>query len=74
MFKLIIIVSLIAVVAYYAGSQGLTAGNIADWFTENDFLQISKETLKELFELAEEQRVVEKAGGVIDNLKEKVSN
>ena len=74
MFKRIIIVSLIAVVAYYAGAQGLTSGKVVDWFTGNDILQISKETLKELFELAEEQQVVEKAGVVIDSLKEKVTN
>jgi len=55
MFKRIIFVSLIAVVAYYAGAQGLTSGNIVDWVTGNDILQISKETLRELFELAEEQ-------------------
>ena len=44
------------------------------WFTENDIFQTSKEALKEIFELAEEQQVVEKAGGVIDSLKEKVTN
>ena len=55
MFKRIIFVSLIAIVAYYAGSQGLTSGNFVDWFTGNDILQISKDKLKELFELAEEQ-------------------
>ena len=74
MFKRIILVCLIAVIAYYAGAQGLTLGNVVDWFTENDFYQISKEAMKEIFELAEEQRVVEKAGGVIDSLKEKVTN
>ena len=31
MFKRIIIVSLIAVVAYYAGAQGLTSGKVVDW-------------------------------------------
>jgi hypothetical protein len=74
MFKRIILVCLIAVIAYYAGVQGLTLGNVVDWFTENDILQTSKEALKEIFELAEEQQVVEKAGGVIDSLKEKVTN
>jgi len=74
MFKRIILVCLIAVIAYYAGAQGLTLGNVVDWFTENDILQTSKEALKEIFELAEEQQVVEKAGGVIDSLKEKVTN
>ena len=74
MFKRIILVCLIAVIAYYAGDQGLTPGNFIDWFTENDIFQTSKEALQEIFELAEEQQVVEKAGGVIDSLKEKVTN
>jgi len=74
MFKRIILVCLIAVIAYYAGAQGLTPENVVDWLTENDILQTSKEALKEIFELAEEQQVVEKAGGVIDSLKEKVTN
>ena len=74
MLKRIIFISLIAVFAYYAGAQGLTSGDVVDWFTGSDFLQISKETLKELFELAEEKQVVEKTSSVIDNLKEKVSN
>ena len=74
MFKRIILICLIAVIAYYAGAQGLTPGNVVDWFTGNDILKISKETLIEIFELAEEQQVVEKAGKVIDSLKEKVTN
>ena len=74
MFKRIILVCLIAVIAYNAGAEGLTLGNVVDWFTENDIFQISKEAMKEIFELAEEQQVVEKAGGVIDSLKEKVTN
>ena len=74
MFKRIILVCLIAVIAYNAGAEGLTLGNVVDWFSENDIFQISKEAMKEIFELAEEQQVVEKAGGVIDSLKEKVTN
>ena len=74
MFKRIILVCLIAVIAYNAGAEGLTLGNVVDWFTENDIFQISKEAMKEIFELAEEQQVVEKAGVVIDSLKEKVTN
>ena len=74
MIKRIILVCFIVVIAYYAGAQGLTLGNVLDWLTENDILQTSKETLKKIFELAEEQQVVEKAGVVIDSLKEKVTN
>jgi hypothetical protein len=74
MIKRIILVCLIVVIAYYAGTQGLTLGNVLDWFTENDILQTLKEALKKIFELAEEQQVVEKTTEVIDNLKEKVNN
>ena len=74
MFKRIILVCFIAGIAYYAGDQGLTPGNVVDWFTENDIIQTSKEALKEIFELPEGKHVVEKAGGVIDSLKEKVNN
>jgi hypothetical protein len=74
MIKRIIFVCLIVVIAYYAGAQGLTLGNVLDWFTENDILQTLKEALKKIFELAEEQQVVEKTSGVIDSLKEKVNN
>ena len=55
MFKRIILVCLIAGIAYYAGAQGLTPENVVDWFAENDIIQTSKEALKEIFELAEEQ-------------------
>ena len=74
MIKRIIFVCLIVVIAYYAGAQGLTLGNVLDWFTDNDILQTLKEALKKILELAEEQQVVEKTSGVIDSLKEKVNN
>ena len=74
MIKRIILVCFIVVIAYYAGAQGLTLENVLYWFTENDILQTLKEELKKIFELAEEQQVVEKTTEVIDNLKEKVNN
>ena len=74
MVKRIILVCFIVVIAYYAGAQGLTLGNVLDWFTENDILQTFKEALKKIFELAEEQQVVEKTTEVIDKVKEKVNN
>ena len=74
MIKRIILVCFIVVIAYYEGAQGLTLGNVLYWFTENDILQTLKEALKKIFELAEEQQVVEKTTEVIDNLKEKVNN
>ena len=52
----------------------MTPGNVIDWFADNDILQTLKEKFDEIFNLAEEQQVDEKAGKIIDNLKEKVSN
>ena len=74
MIKRIIFVCLVAVIAYYAGTQGLTSGNVIDWFTDNDILQTLKEKLNEIFSLAEELQVNEKDVKIIDNLKEKGSN
>ena len=74
MIKRIIFVFIVVVIAYYAGTQGLTTGNVIDWFADNDIFQTLKEKINEIFNLAEEQLVDEKAGKIIDNLKEKVSN
>ena len=74
MIKRIIFVCIVFVIAYYAGTQGLTPGNVIDWFEDNDILQTLKEKFNEIFNLAEEQQVDEKAGKIIDNLKEKVSD
>ena len=74
MMKRIIFVCLVAVIAYYAGTQELTTVNVIDWFTDNDILETLKEKFNEIFDLAEEQKVADKAGNFIDNLKETVSN
>ena len=74
MIKRIIFVCIVVVIAYYAGTQGLTPGNVIDWFADNDILQTLKEKFNEIFNLTIEQQVVEKAGKIIVNLKEKVSN
>ena len=74
MIKRIIFVCIVVVIAYYAGTQGLTPGNVIDWFADNDILQTLKEKFNEIFNLAEEHHVDEKAGEIIDKLKEKVSN
>ncbi|MBC8259791.1 MAG: hypothetical protein H8E38_12290 [SAR324 cluster bacterium] len=74
MFKRIFALCLVAFAAYYAGANGLTFTNINEWFADNDVLQNLKAVLNKIFELAEEQQIAEKAGGVIESLKEKVSN
>jgi len=57
MIKRIIIVFILVVIAYYAGTQGLTPGNIIDWFADNDILQILKDKFSEIFNLVEKQQV-----------------
>ncbi|MFL2743889.1 MAG: hypothetical protein ACJ0BM_03530 [bacterium] len=74
MIKRIILISLVAVFAYYAGTQGLTPGNIKDWFEEKKITETLKSTLSKTLEIAEEKQLAEKAGNLIDDLKEKVSN
>ena len=74
MIKRIIFVCIVVVIAYYAGTQGLTPGNVNDWFADNDILQTLKEKFNEIFNLAEEQQFDEKAVKIIEDLKEKVSN
>ena len=55
MIKRIIFVCIVVVIAYYAGTQGLTPGNVIDWFADNDILQTFKDKLGEIFKFAEEQ-------------------
>ena len=74
MIKRIILISLVAVIAYYAGIQGITPGKITDWFEGNKITETLKITVSKTLELAEEKQVAEKAGNLIDDLKENVSD
>lgn len=70
----IVIIGLVAGFAYYAGANGITLGNIGDWIEESNITETLKNTLNKTLELAEEKQVAEKAGILIDDLKEKVSD
>ena len=74
MFKRIVIICLIAVLAYYAGAKGLTIGDITDWFEESNITGIIKQTLNKTIELAEEKQVAIKAEKIIDELKGRITN
>ena len=74
MFKRIVIICLIAVLAYYAGAKGLTIGDITDWFEESNILEILSKTLNKTIELAEEKQVAIKAEKIIDELKVNITN
>ena len=51
MIKRIIFIFLLALIAYYAGTQGLTPGNVVDWFNERDFVQTFKDVLNKMIEM-----------------------
>ena len=65
---------LVAGFAYYAGSKGITLGNIADWIEKSNITGTLKNTLSKTLELVEEKQVKEKTGILIDELKEKISD
>ncbi|MBS1256019.1 MAG: hypothetical protein MAG581_01830 [Deltaproteobacteria bacterium] len=74
MIKRIIFVCLVALIAYYAGAKGLTPANVTDWFNENKFAQTIKNTIQKTLEFAEDKQLADKAGDVINVVKENVSD
>ena len=74
MIKRILIIFIVAVLAYYAGTKGLTIGDITDWFEESNITGIIKQTLNKTIELAEEKQVAIKAEKIIHELKVNITN
>jgi len=70
----IVVIGLVAGFAYYAGAHGITLGNIGDWIEESNITETLKTSFNKTLELVEEKQVAEKAGILIDDLKEKVSD
>tara|TARA_B100000953_G_scaffold117370_1_gene96719 strand:- start:119 stop:343 length:225 start_codon:yes stop_codon:yes gene_type:complete len=73
MIKHTIFVCLVAVFAYYAGAKGLTPAKVMDWFDERDITQTIEDVFNKTIEIAEEKKIAEKTDGVVDSLKEKIS-
>ena len=70
MIKQIILVCLVAVLAYFAGAKGLTPAKIMDWFDERDITQTIEVVFNKTIEIAEQKKIAEKTSGVIDSFKE----
>ena len=73
MIKLIIFVCLVSFFAYYSGANGLTPAKVMDWFDERDITQTIEDVFNKTIEFAEEKKIAEKTDGVVDSLKEKIS-
>ena len=73
MIKQIIFVCLVSFFAYYAGANGLTPAKVKDWFDERDITQTIEDVFNKTIEIAEEKNIAEKTDGVVDSLKEKIS-
>ena len=73
MIKQIIFVCLVSFFAYYAGANGLTPAKVKDWFDERDITQTIEDVFNKTIEFAEEKKIAEKTDGVVDSLKEKIS-
>ena len=73
MIKQIIFVCLVSFFAYYAGANGLTPAKVMDWFDERDITQTIEDVFNKTIEFAEEKMIAEKTDGVVDSLKEKIS-
>ena len=69
MIKQIILVCLVAVLAYYAGVQGLTPVKVMDWLDEREITQNIEDVFKKTIEIAEQKKIAEKASGVIGSFK-----
>ena len=73
MIKQIIFVCLVSFFAYAAGANGLTPVKVMDWFDERDITQTIEDVFNKTIEFAEEKKIAEKTNGVVDSLKEKIS-
>ena len=70
MIKHTIFVCLVAIIAYYAGAKGLTPAKVMDWFDERDITQTIEDVFNKTIEIAEQKKIAERTGGVIDSFKE----
>ena len=55
MTKRIIIIFIVAALAYYAGTKGITIGDVTDWFEGSNIKEILKNLLSKTIEIAQEK-------------------
>ena len=68
MIRQIILICLVAVFAYYAGTNGLTVSKVMEWFDEREITQTVEDVYNKTIEIAEQKTIAEKTSDVIDSL------
>ena len=69
MFKQTILVCMVAIFAYYAGTKGLTLGQVRDWFDKREITQTIGDVFNKTIGIVEREKIGEKTSGLIDSLK-----
>ena len=67
MIRQIILICLVAVFAYYAGTNGLTVSKVMEWFDEREITQTVEDVYNKTIEIAEQKTIAEKTSDVIDS-------
>ena len=68
MIRQIILICLVSVFAYYAGTYGLTVSKVREWFDEREITQTVEDVYNKTIEIAEQKKIVDKTTDVIDSL------
>ncbi len=68
MIRQIILICLVAVFAYYAGTNGLTVSKVMEWFDEREITQTVEDVYNKTIEIAEQKTIAEKTSDAINSL------
>ncbi len=69
MIKQIILLFMVAFLAYYAGAKGLTLVQVKGWFDERRVSQTIGDVFNKTIGIVEQKKIAEKTSGVIDSFK-----
>ena len=67
MIRQIILICLVAVFAYYAGTNGLTVSKVMEWFDEREITQTVEDVYNKTIEIAEQKTIAKKTSDAIDS-------
>ena len=67
MIRQIILICLVAFLAYYAGANGLTVSKLMYWFDESEITQTVEDVYNKTIEIAEQKTIAKKTSDAIDS-------